>query len=51
MATKAGEVHSIRLPAGTAAELRELTGERVSTKARQLILAYIARVKQEKVAG
>ena len=45
---RAGEVHSIRLPAGTASELRELTGERVSTKCRQLILAYIERVKAER---
>jgi hypothetical protein len=43
--TKAGEVHSIRLPSGTAAELKELTGDKVSTRARELLLAFIAQTK------
>lgn len=47
MPAKAGEVHSIRLPTGTARELKDLTGEKVSTKARELLLAYIARAKME----
>lgn len=46
MAT-AGEVHSIRLPAGTAREVREVTGEKISTLARRLVLAYLERAKQE----
>lgn len=48
MSNRAGEVHSIRLPAGTAKELFELTGMRVSTAARQQILAIIQRAKLEK---
>lgn len=44
---KAGEVHSIRLPAGTAAAVREHTGEAVSPLARRLILAYLERAKVE----
>ena len=47
---RAGEVHSIRLPTGTARELKDLTGERVSTKCRELLLAYVSRVKMEQKA-
>lgn len=48
MARPAGEVHSIRLPSGSAAELQELTGMKVSTFCRQQVLATIELAKREK---
>lgn len=45
---RAGEVHSIRLPAGTASRLREVTNETVSATARKLLLAYIEAAEQQK---
>jgi len=43
---KAGEVHSIRLPSGTAAALRE-RGFSVSKVGRTQILAFLEFLKQE----
>lgn len=51
MGTKAGEVHSIRLPAGKARELEELTGQKVSTFCRTVVLSTIERIKLEKERG
>lgn len=48
MPRPAGEVHSIRLPAGAAADLKELLGMSVSTFCRQQVLASIELAKREK---
>lgn len=45
MPRPAGEVHSFRLPAGKARELKELTGRTVSEVAREQILAVIEQAK------
>ena len=48
---KAGEVHSIRLPSGSAAKLKELTGQTVSGFCRQQVLAMISLKEQEAAKG
>lgn len=50
MPKPAGEVHSIRLPSGAAAELKRLSGQKVSTVARTLLLAYIERLRHEQTS-
>jgi len=47
MANNAGEVHSFRLPSGVANRIRELSGQRVSTIARTLLVAYLKQLEME----